>query len=147
LNLENAWPYRGGRMPQIYYFIATAYEALGDEQKAKEFFGKAVEAKQREEWSDLRYYEAMSLKKLGAVERAETVLAGLMQFASIEPGSGVDFFSKFGEREPLNVRQARLHYLRGLVHQGRGNVAAARSEFEKALALDVNQLWARVHLK
>jgi Flp pilus assembly protein TadD len=70
-----------------------------------------------------------------------------MQFASIEPGSGVDFFSKFGEREPLNVRQARLHYLRGLVHQGRGNVAAARSEFEKALALDVNQLWARVHLK
>jgi hypothetical protein len=25
--------------------------------------------------------------------------------------------------------------------------AAARAEFEKALSLDVNQLWARVHLE
>jgi len=147
LNLENAWPYRGGRMPVIYYFIGTAYEASGDAQKAKDSYTKAVEAKQREEWSDLRYYEALALKKLGAADKAETLLSGLMNFASVEPGSGVDFFSKFGEREPLNVRQARLHYLRGLVYQGRGNAAAAKSEFEKALALDVNQLWARVGLE
>jgi len=147
LNLENAWPYRGGRMPEICYFIGAAYEALGEAEKAKEFFGKASDAKQREEWSDLRYFEAMALKKLGAADKAESLLAGLMTFASVEPGSGVDFFSKFGEREPLNVRQARLHYLRGLVHQGRGNAAAAKSEFEKALALDVNQLWARFHLE
>jgi hypothetical protein len=69
-----------------------------------------------------------------------------MEFASVEPGSGVDFFSKFGEREPLNVRQARLHYLRGLVHHARGDATAARAEFEKALSFDVNQLWARVQL-
>jgi tetratricopeptide (TPR) repeat protein len=147
LNLENAWPYRGGRMPEIYYFVATAHEALGEEQKAKEFYLKAAEAKQREEWSDLRYYEAMALKKLGGVGKAEDLLDGLMKFASVEPGSGVDFFSKFGEREPLNVRQARVHYLRGLVHQGRDNAAGARAEFEKALALDINQLWARVLLE
>jgi tetratricopeptide (TPR) repeat protein len=146
LNLENAWPYRGGRMPAIFYFIATAHEALGDTSNAKLFYDKAAEAKQLEQWSDLRYYEAMALKKLGKVDRAGRVLSGLMEFASVEPGSGVDFFSKFGEREPLNVRQARLHYLRGLVHRGRGDAAAARAEFEKALSLDVNQLWARVHL-
>ena len=147
LNLENAWPYRGGRMPEIYYYLGTAYEALGEAQKARESYAKAVEAKQREEWTDLRYFEAMALKKLGQADKAETLLTGLMSFASIEPGSGVDFFSKFGEREPLNVRQARLHYLRGLVHQGRGEARAAKSEFEKALALDVNQLWARVGLE
>jgi tetratricopeptide (TPR) repeat protein len=146
LNLENAWPYRGGRMPELYYFIATAHEALGEDRKAREFYGKAVEAKQREEWSDLRYYQAMAEKKLGATERAEILLDGLMEFASTDPGSSVDFFSKFGDREPLNVRQARHHYLRGLVHRGRGNVQESRSEFEKALALDVNQLWARVQL-
>jgi tetratricopeptide (TPR) repeat protein len=146
LNLENAWPYRGGRMPAIFYFIATAHEALGDTASARQFYDKAAEAQQQETWSDLRYYEAMALKKLGKDEQAGRLLSGLMDFASVEPGSGVDFFSKFGEREPLNVRQARLHYLRGLVHKARGDAAASRAEFEKALALDVNQLWARVHL-
>jgi tetratricopeptide (TPR) repeat protein len=147
LNLENAWPYRGGRMPEIFFFIATAHEALGDDASARQFYGKAVEAKQQERWSDLRYYEAMALRKLGQDERAAALLAGLREFASVEPGSGVDFFSKFGEREPLNVRQARLHYLRGLVHKAQGDAAAARAEFEKALSLDVNQLWARVQLE
>ena len=146
LNLENAWPYRGGRMPAIFYFIATAHEALGDAASARQFYDKAAEAQQQETWSDLRYYEAMALKKLGKDEQGGRLLSGLMDFASVEPGSGVDFFSKFGEREPLNVRQARLHYLRGLVHKARGDAAASRAEFEKALALDVNQLWARVHL-
>ena len=145
-NLEAEYPYRGGRMTEIYYFVATAHEALGDERKAKDFYQRAVAAKQRAEWSFLRYYEAMALKKLGAAEKAHELLNGLMAFASIEPGASVDFFSKFGEREPLNVRQARQHYLRGLVHLGRANAEAANTEFEKALDLDVNQLWARALL-
>ena len=147
LNLENAWPYRGGRMPEIFFFIATAHEALGDGPSAMQFYKRAVEAKQQEKWSDLRYYEAMALKKLGQDERSAALLAGLRAYASVEPGSGVDFFSKFGEREPLNVRRARLHYLRGLVHKAQGEAAAARAEFEQALSLDVNQLWARVQLE
>jgi tetratricopeptide (TPR) repeat protein len=147
LNLENAWPYRGGRMPEIFFFIASAHEALGDRASAMQFYQKAVEAKQQEPWSDLRYYEALALRKLGRDGRATALLAGLREFASVEPGSGVDFFSKFGEREPLNVRQARLHYLRGLVHKAQGESAGARAEFEKALALDVNQLWARANLQ
>ena len=135
LNLESEWPYRGGRMPEIHYFIATAHEALGEDQSAKEQYTKAVEAKQRETWSDLRYFEAMALKKLGAADKAESLLAGLEKFASVEPGSGVDFFSKFGEREPLNVRQARLHYLRGLVHKGRGEYDECQGRVRKGAGL------------
>lgn len=75
----------------------------------------------------------MALKKLGSAAKADELLNGLLAFASIEPGASVDFFSKFGEREPLNVRQARQHYLRGLVHMGRANGEAARAQFEKAL--------------
>jgi tetratricopeptide (TPR) repeat protein len=146
-NLEAEYPYRGGRMTEIYYFIATAQEALGEQEKAKEFYQRAVNAKQRAAWSFLRYYEAMALKKLGAEDRARELLDGLMKFASIEPGASVDFFSKFGEREPLNVRQARQHYLRGLVHLGRADAQAARAEFEQALGLDINQLWARALLR
>ena len=45
----------------------------------------------------------MALKKLGSAAKADELLNGLLAFASIEPGASVDFFSKFGEREPLNV--------------------------------------------
>lgn len=146
-NLEAEYPYRGGRMTEIYYHVATAHEALGDSAKAQEYYQRAVQAKQRAEWSFLRYYEAMALRQLGMADKAEALLDGLMEFAMVEPGSSVDFFSKFGEREPLNVRQARQHYLRGLVHLGRTRSAAAQSEFEQALRLDVNQLWARALLE
>lgn len=53
------------------------------------------------------------------------------------------------ERLNANTWQNRYMtdaYLRGLVHKARGDAAAARAEFEKALSLDVNQLWARVQL-
>jgi tetratricopeptide (TPR) repeat protein len=140
LNLEYAWPYRGGRMPEIYCFIASAHEALGEKEQARIFYKKAVDAKQREKWSDLRYYQVMALKKIGEGRKAKDLLTGLLEFASIEPGSGVEFFSKFGETEPLNVRRARQHYLRGFVLRGGGEEPAAKAEFKQALALDINHM-------
>ncbi|MHC4418737.1 MAG: tetratricopeptide repeat protein [Planctomycetota bacterium] len=59
-NFQTTTPYRGGRESQVYHYIATAYEALGDSQKAKEFYEKSVDAKQRQTWSELRYYQALA---------------------------------------------------------------------------------------
>jgi tetratricopeptide (TPR) repeat protein len=146
LNLENAWPYRGGRIPEIYYFIATAQEALGRREQAMEDYRKSVAAKQREEWSDLRYYEALALRKLGRDGEANTLLEGLMTYASAETGAGVGFFSKFGEKEPLNVQRSRSHYLRGLYYLSQERREEAKAEFSLALSLDINNLWARVQL-
>jgi tetratricopeptide (TPR) repeat protein len=146
LNLENAWPYRGGRTCEIFYFVASGYEALGEKEKAREFYLKAAEAKQRPEWSHLRYYEAMALRSLGQLEKSERLLDGLLEFASTEVASSVGFFSKFGEKEPLNVRRARNHYLSGLANWGKGLEDKAKSEFLQALGLDPNNVWARIQL-
>jgi tetratricopeptide (TPR) repeat protein len=145
-NLENAWPYRGGRTAEIFCFIAAGYEELGEQEKAREFYQKAVEAKQRSAWSHLRYYQATALRKLGREDEAAELLEGLLEFASAEVSSSVGFFSKFGEIESLNVRKARNHYLSGLAYLGKGMEEKARTEFAESLSLDSNQVWAKIQL-
>jgi Tfp pilus assembly protein PilF len=58
----------------------------------------------------------------------------------------VDFFAKFGEGEPIHVRQAASHYMIGLGYLGKGSRAEAKEHFRKAVELDVNHIWARHHL-
>ena len=143
-NLETAEPYRGGRACQVYYFIATAYEALGDTEKAREAYEKSVNAKQRQAWSYLRYYQALSFQKLGRRDKANEILDGLIAFATAE--AAVDFFAKFGEKEPPKFRRANNNYLLGLAHLGGGMRTEAKAEFEKAIKLNPNHLWAAIQL-
>ena len=143
-NLGMAKPYRGGRDCQVYYFIATAYEALGDTEKAREAYEKSVNAKQRQAWSYLRYYQALSFQKLGRRDKANEILDGLIAFATAE--AAVDFFAKFGEKEPPKFRRANNNYLLGLAHLAKGATTEALAKFEKALQLNPNHLWAAIQL-
>jgi len=143
-NLETSEPYRGGRACQVYYFIATAYEALGNTEKAREAYEKSVNAKQRQAWSYLRYYQALSFQKLGRRDKANEILDGLIAFATAE--AAVDFFAKFGEKEPPKFRRANNNYLLGLAHLGGGMRTEAKAEFEKAIKLNPNHLWAAIQL-
>jgi tetratricopeptide (TPR) repeat protein len=143
-NLGMAKPYRGGRACQVYYFIATAYEALGDTEKAREAYEKSVNAKQRQAWSYLRYYQALSFQKLGRRDKANEILDGLIAFATAE--AAVDFFAKFGEKEPPKFRRANNNYLLGLAHLAKGATTEALAKFEKVIQLNPNHLWAAIQL-
>jgi tetratricopeptide (TPR) repeat protein len=143
-NFEMTTPYRGGRDCQVYYYIATAYEALGDSKKAKESYEKSVAAKQRRAWSYLRYYQALSYRKLGREDKAVEILDGLIAFAQAE--AGVDFFAKFGEKEPPKFRMANNNYLLGLAYLAKGSKTEAKAKFAEALKLNPNHLWAAVLL-
>jgi len=143
-NFEMTTPYRGGRDCQVYYYIATAYEALGDARKAKESYEKSVAAKQRRDWSDLRYYQALAYRKLGREDKAVEILDGLIAFAQAE--AGVDFFAKFGEKEPPKFRMANNNYLLGLAYLAKGSKTEAKAKFAEALKLNPNHLWAAVLL-
>jgi tetratricopeptide (TPR) repeat protein len=145
-NLEVGKPVRGGGEPRIFYFIGTAYEALDERNKAKECFEQSVSAKTG--WSELSFYQGMSLKKLGRLDEALRIFEGLMESAQkrLQSSEDMDFFAKFGERQTASSRRSQAHYLLGLSYMGKSEKEKARAEFEKACELNINHLWAKHYL-
>ena len=141
-NLNVGRPKRDRRTCQTFFFIGKAHEALGDSQKAEEYFEKSASVEvQRSEFS---YYKGLALKKLGQEDKARQIFDDLI--ASAKPRPTVEFFAKFGEKQAHNIRMANTHYLLGLGYLGKGMQTEAKARFEKALELNINHLWARVHL-
>jgi Tfp pilus assembly protein PilF len=64
----------------------------------------------------------------------------------LSKGAAVEDFAKFGERRSKDAAQAQAHYVIGLGYLGSGNNDQARAEFEQAVKLDVNQMWAAYQL-
>ncbi|MFQ6070789.1 MAG: DUF5107 domain-containing protein [Candidatus Aminicenantales bacterium] len=141
-NLEVGKPYRGGRDSQVYYFIGTAFEALGDSERARKFYEKAIE--EVHGWTEVRYYQGLALKKLGKEKEAKTIFVGLIESgrARLEKGERMDFFTKFGKKQLAKIRQAEAHFLIGLGCLGMGRISEAREEFNKTLRLNMNHTGA-----
>ena len=145
-NLQVGRPYRAGRAAQIYYFIGTAREALGDVDEARALYEKSVAGKHG--WSEIRYYQGLAFRKLGRENQAKQIFDGLVKIGNerLASSSGMDYFAKFGEKQSERIRMAQAHYLSGLGFLGNRNHAAARKEFEEVLELNVNHIAARQHL-
>lgn len=146
-NLEVGRPFRGGRSSQVFYFIGTAYEALGNEEKAKEFYEKSVAL--RHGWSEICYYQGLAFQKLGRNEEASQMFDGLVKFGKerLKAAPSMDFFAKFGERQSAAIRRANAHYLLGLGYLGKGKRDEANAQFNKALELNIDHLGAKHHLR
>jgi tetratricopeptide (TPR) repeat protein len=144
-NLEVGRPNDGGLDSKIDYFTALAYTGMKNSASAKAYFGKAAGIKMRDRPSDLNFYQAMALKKLGRTEEANVLFDKLGSYATKQLASaeGMDFFSKFGAASSRAARMAANHYLLGLAAYGKGNTDQADAEFNKAIELDQNHLWAK----
>ena len=148
-NLEVAEPYDGGRACEVYYLMGVTYEALGNAEKAKEFYEKSVSRKK--DWSALIYYQGLAYQKLGQNKKADHIFNGLVGFGNnkletLENGTSMEFFSKFGEKQSPNEQKADAFYLLGLGYLGKGKQSEAKTLFEKALDLNINHLWAEMQL-
>lgn len=140
------------RAAQFDYYAGCAYEAMGQGEKAKECYAKAAgdaDGGGRRggfRSSDMRFYRAMSLKKLGRDDEATTEFDELIKSGTdrLTRGEEADFFAKFGEQQTRQVQQASAHYTIGLGHLGKGDAKSARAEFEAAAKLNVSHVWARV---
>ena len=145
-NLEVGRPSRGGRASQVYYFIGTVYEVLGDTRKAKEFYEKSVALKHS--WSQICYFQGLAFKKLGREKEASQMFDGLIQSGEerLKATRSMDYFAKFGERQSVMVRRANAFYLLGLGYQGKGELEKAKNEYKKALELNINHVWAKHQL-
>ncbi len=132
---------------QIAYYAGQACEAIGEAEKAKEYYTKA--ASQRGGGGGLmtesRFYRAMALKKLDRASEAQGIFDDLIKTGMdrLARDEAADFFAKFGERESPQARQASAHYLIGLGCLGKGDASNARTEFATAAKLNVSHVWAR----
>ncbi len=138
----------GAREVQVDYHIGMAYEAMGNRAKARSYFTMAAEPDLRDE-NFVRYYQALSLLKLGNKTKAEGIFnsmitAGDKQINS--SGGETDFFAKFGEREAKNAILSNAYLLKGLGYKGLGDNAAAKENLMKALDLSASNLYAKVEL-
>jgi tetratricopeptide (TPR) repeat protein len=147
-NLEVGRPENDGHAPWVNYFVATAYEALGNKVQARRFYQKAAQRDSTEYWPQTQYYQALAFGKLGQSEKAKQIFDQLISTGQekLTEDMGMDFFAKFGEQQSREVRMASAHYITGLGYAGNGQMQKAKSEFEQAIKLNVNHLWAAVEL-
>jgi tetratricopeptide (TPR) repeat protein len=107
---------------EAHYRIGLALAESGDETGAKKAWQKAA-GEPRPSISDLCYYRARALQRLGKDEEAETALRELLEQAQ----QGVT--EKSGD-------VAQHMYLSGLAHKGLGQTVQAQQDFHLALALN-----------
>ncbi|MGD2153169.1 MAG: DUF5107 domain-containing protein, partial [Gemmatimonadales bacterium] len=124
-NLEVARPYDGGRACQVNFLLGEAYAAAGDVDRARELYEEAATGPRPAGRSALDYYQGMAHRKLGRDARARELFDGLVTYArrrieSLEGGSSLEFFAKFGTRRSPGEQMAAAYYLLGLGHLGNG---------------------------
>ncbi len=140
----------GNRDIQVNYFIGRAYEALGMNNKANDFYSLATEAETNSKTGIMSFYQGLCFQKLKDKKKAYEIFNGL-----IESGDKIinksdetqdDFFAIFGESETENKRNSRAFTLRGLGYKGMGKTALAKDDLKKAVDLSVSNLWANTEL-
>lgn len=143
VNLQVGKPPHGGRAPVVYYYMAQALEAIGEEEKAVKFYKKCFQNLRL--GSSLSFYQGLALKKMGREEEPGKVFEELIKEGKhqLEKASSMDFFSKFGEKQDAARKRAQAHYLWGLGCLGNGEKGKAREQFQKALELNPTHTWAR----
>ncbi|MCU0363158.1 MAG: DUF5107 domain-containing protein [Bacteroidales bacterium] len=135
------------RSPQINYFIGSAYAALGNKSRSRQYFTLSAEQQTRGV-NYITYYQALSFMKLGNRQKAEELLGRMIEDGTsrIKRGEEVDFFAKFGEKEAAAVQMSGAYLIRGLGYKGLGDAGAATEDLKKAKELSASSLWAGVEL-
>lgn len=136
----------GDRDIQVYYFIGTAYEALGDKAKADEFYRKSAN-KNSETLNATNYYQGLSLEKLGNSAEAKRIFESMIEQADNNlKNESEDLGVKFGGREASSVRSSRYYTTRGLGYKGLNNTKQAGEDLRSAAELSHSNLWANTEL-
>jgi len=147
-NLSVGRPKNDRRAPQVAYCIGTAYEALGDLEKAREIHKKAADQQGTSRWPQTQFHQALCLNKLGQKDDATGIFDRLTETGerSLNLGKSSDFFAKFGEQETKQAREASAHFTLGLGLLGKGEPDRAKQQFRQAVRLNISHVWARYHL-
>ncbi|GHU67289.1 hypothetical protein FACS189413_01780 [Bacteroidia bacterium] len=130
------------RDAQTNYFIGEIYDKTGNKSKATLHYKKsaAVDVKN----TDYRFWQALSLQKLGKTEEAKPVFENLIETGRngiVE--SIVNFFGAEGNTgQTVETVNTKAYYTIGLGQLGLNKKSEANKSFKKAVELKRDNLWA-----
>jgi len=147
-NLAIERPDNDRRGPQVAYYTALAYAGLDQAEQAGKFYSQSAGQRVPGDWSESRFYQALSLRASGQKEKADKMLEELVASGTrrLSGGGTVDFFAKFGEQQTRQGQRASAHYELGLGLLGQGRTEEAKNQFEQAINFNAGYTWARYHL-
>jgi tetratricopeptide (TPR) repeat protein len=95
-----------------------------------------------------RYYQALSLQKLGQNDQAQEIFQELIDSGnqSLEGAPEVDFFAKFGAQQSQRLQVANAYYIAGLGYLGLNQKEDAEKKFTAALQISPDHLGAKTVL-
>ena len=137
---------RSPRDAQAYYFIAQAYEKMGQKSKATTYYKKSAEVNTK--LSFCRYWKGLALEKLGRKAEAKALYEALLaegKAAVVE--DIVSFYGAEGTSsltvEGINTMAYRMM---GFGYLGLGDADQAKKCFDTSLKLKNDNLWSKFML-
>lgn len=151
----------GAQENDIFYWLGAAYQGLGQEDMAEEFFRKASSGLSEpsaaifynDQQPDKIFYQGLAWIKLGQKEKANSIFRKLIEFGRLHLNDEVklDYFAVSLPNllifeDDLNVRNTiHCHYMAALGFLGLNEADKAKFEFEQALHQDAMHFGAKVH--
>ena len=142
-NLEEGRPEFNERFARSYYYLGLTFEEMGELEKAMDYYRLAADEPARR--SEYLYYNYLAHKKLQEDAEAKTNAEQLVQLS--EQGDRSRFFDKFGEQMSPEMKEAEVLYISGLASLVSEKPEEAKTSFERAVTLNPNHSWAKVHLE
>ena len=143
-NLSVGRPKNDPRAAQVAYHTGTAHEALSDLEMAQQFYRKAADQPDTNRWPETRFYQAMSLTKLGQADEARKICDWLVRTGQsrLAADDSADFFAKFGQQATRKTNTAAAHFILGLGFLGQGEVEKAIQQLQQATEMNRGHVWA-----
>jgi tetratricopeptide (TPR) repeat protein len=137
---------------EVYYFLGSAFEAQGDHASAQQWFERAAshEGDFQEmgvkSFSEMSYYNALALRRLGRAREAEELLRSLLAYAKALAGqvARIDYFATslptmlLFEDDLQKRNTVTANFLGAQAWLGLGDSTKARELLHEVMVLDRN---------
>ena len=135
------------RDAQVYYNIGLGYEKVGDNAKAREYFGKAAGVEVKPVDGIYNYEKALAMKKLDPKANVRNMLRETAKYGKSCVTDYVErFFESFGYGDYPEDNNTKAYYMQGIAYKGLGRNIKAKKCFRKALAERNGNVWANYYL-
>lgn len=153
----------GSKDNHIHYYLGIVYEAMGEEEKAKEQYRLASTGSNEvagmmyynDQPADMILYQGLALYRLGEKAAGNARLYKLIDFGEqhMEDKVTIDYFAvslpdlMIYQEDFCMKNKAHCYYIIGLGRLGLGDRDKAREAFEQTLELDPSHTNCRILLK